>query len=221
MGKGTTALKKINAETKRLKKRHPGKKYATLRKEAAAKYNAGKLKPKRHKPAKKKKARRKAAVSGKRKYAVTHRVKKVGTRKKARKRIAAKRPAARVRTRTVTKTVYRRVGASGGNSMKMLVPILAIAGIGLAAYFLLKKPATNTLPALTSTANPARNQSATSILQYAQAAGASLAGLAALINALNGMSDSAVVDASQQVRSGMDINTALAIPTGGPSINLS
>jgi adenylate kinase len=55
----STTLKKITAEAKRIRKRHPGKKWITAVKEAGAKYRGGKLG--KTKVAKKKTARKKAA----------------------------------------------------------------------------------------------------------------------------------------------------------------
>jgi hypothetical protein len=201
---GVTALKKINTRTKQLKKLHPGKKYATLRKQAASEYNSGSLPKKR---------RKRARVSGKKKYSVTHRVKKVGTHKKRKRHTTKKQVVTRTRTRT--KTVYRRVGASGKSSMMPL----AIAALGLGALYLFtRSSSSSTLPTLNATANPARAQAQNSLLQYAQAAGYGIDAIANLIYALNNSTDAAVVSAAQTPQ--QTIDTTLAVPTGGPSIHL-
>lgn len=68
----STALAKINAEVKRLKKKHPGKKHVTLQKEAGRAYRAGKL----------------GGVKKKKKVGTTHRKKKSAHRThKARRRV--------------------------------------------------------------------------------------------------------------------------------------
>lgn len=197
--KGVTALKKINARTKQLKKKHPGKKYNTLRKQAAAEYKSGRLPKKRaatkHKPAKK---RRKAAVTGKRKYKVTHKVKKLaGPKRKARKRAPAKRKVI-VRTRTRTVTKYKRVGAAKSKSMMPL--IVGITGLGLLAYFLLKPK--SAVPPLVTSNNAVRNQAASNLVAIAQQAGTGLSQLTALINSINKMTDSQVAAAASSVNAG-------------------
>src|SRR3954463_14389548 len=96
--KGATALKKINARAKALKKKFPGAKRTTLMKKAGAEYRAGKLKPKR-KAVKRKAVRRKKARIGR----VYHVV--VAGKKHRRK----KRSVARARTRRKVGSVRRRV----------------------------------------------------------------------------------------------------------------
>lgn len=223
--KGTTALTKIRTRTKQLQKKHPGKKYATLRTQATSEYNSGRLPKARKKSAPKKKARAKRRKVGsvKRlgaKYKVYHEVKKVGKRKR-RRSVAGKRSKPKVVTRTRTVTKYRRVGKAG---MSTTTKILLIAGLGIGAYLLLRKPAAVTVPGvavpLQQTGNVTRDNSAAQLLIYAQAAGAGIAAITALINSLNGMSDAAVVSSYEQVRGGADINTLLALPTGGPGINI-
>jgi hypothetical protein len=223
--KGTTALTKIRIRTKQLQKKHPSKKYRTLQKQAAGEYRAGSIPKARKKSAPKKKARSKRRKVGSvaklgTRYKVYHEVKKVGKRK--RKRSTAGKPAKRkvvTRTRTVTK--YRRVGKAG---MSTATKIAIGVGLVAAAYLLLKKPSAVSVPgvpvALVQTGNTARDTYASSLLQYAQAGGAGITALTNLINSLNGMNDAAVVSNYQMVQQGGDINTLLALPTGGPSINI-
>lgn len=205
---GATALTKINKRVKQLQKKHPNAKRTTLQKQAGREYRNGTMPKPRKKAAKAKPRKRaKAKVSGKRKYKVTHRVKriaKVGTVKRHRKRAKPRPKAHRP----------RRVGASG----KSMVPLLlGVAALGVVGYMLLK-PKTPTLPvALAPSTNVARNAAASNVLAYAQAAGAGISALTALINALNGMSDSAVVTASSQIKAGTPID--VAVPNGGPGID--
>lgn len=216
----SNALKKVNAYVKVLKKRHPGAKHSTLQKQAGKAYREGTIPKARKKPAKRKtrrKAARKVSKVGAH-YKVYHEVKKVGKRRKRathRKRAKTTRKKARVRVvhKTVTRT--RRVGGMG----KSVAPLLALAAVGIGAYLLLKpKTTTSTAPALVLTGNPTRDSSAQSLLQYAQAASLGATAIATLINSLNNMNDAAVVQAAQQPS--YSINTLLAVPTGGPSINL-
>jgi hypothetical protein len=220
MGKGIAALAKIRKRTKQLQKKHPGKKYATLRTQAKNEYNAGTIPKARKKPAKskskRKPAKQKVSKVGSH-YKVYHEVKKVGKRKKraTRKRAAPKRTKSRARVRVVHRTVTRtrRVGGMG----KSIMPLLAVAALGVGAYLLLK-PKTTAAPPLVPTGNTTRDTSAQNILAYAQAAGLGIAAITNLINSLNNMSDAAVVQAA--ARPDLSINTLAAVPTGGPSINL-
>lgn len=219
----SAALKKINARVKQLQKKHPKSKRVTLQKQAGREYKAGKLKThrKKTKAAPKRKARRASGVGSK--YKVYHEVKKVG---KARKKRTARRSKPKVKTvtRVRTRTVYKRRQSVGRSGMSSIMPIVAIAGLGLIAYMLLKPKTTVTVPGVSTplvlTGNPTRDTSAQNVLAYAQAAGIGLSAITALINSLNSMSDSAVVDVAQQAQSGTSINTLLALPTGGPSIHL-
>lgn len=219
----SAALKKINARVKQLQKKHPKSKRVTLQKQAGREYKAGKLKThrKKAKPAPKRRARKASGVGSK--YKVYHEVKKVG---KARKKRTARRSKPKVRTvtRVRTRTVYKRRASVGRSGMSSIMPVVAIAGLGLIAYMLLKPKTQVTVPGVSTplvlTGNPTRDNSAQNVLAYAQAAGIGLSAITALINSLNSMSDSAVVDVAQQAQSGTSINTLLALPTGGPSINL-
>lgn len=201
-----TALKKINARAKALKKKHPGKKYKTLQKQAGAEYRAGKLKAKR-KPAK-----RKAA-------------KKTTTRRKTTRRKTTRRKVGKAQTVVYSlgklikrkrrkspkkKRTSRRVG-KGGSSM---MPLIIIGGLAAAAYFLFK-PATP--PVLYQTSNPIRNSSANNILLYASAAGMTAKAIADLINAINNSSDADVAAAGGNGPGSVDL-TKLR-PSAG-SINI-
>lgn len=199
--KGITALNKIRARTKQLQRKHPGKKYSTLQKQASSEYKSGRIPKKRaaHKPKKRRK------VTGTRKYKVSHRVKTVGAvktvRKSHKRRKAPKRrvlTVVRVRTRTVTKA--RRVG--GGGSKSMLPMLLGIAVVGVGAYLLMRKSTPTTPVPLVTTPNVARNTAAANLVQVATSAGASITALTNLIKTLNSMSDSQVVAAQQQVATG-------------------
>jgi hypothetical protein len=209
MGKGTTALKKINARTKKLKKLHPGKKYSTLRSQAAREYNAGTI-PKARK--------KRAKVTGKRKYKVYHEVKKVGRKRKRapRKKTTT---AVRYKTRTRTVTKVRRVGAMKKSSIGLIIGLGAAAVVG---YLLLSKSATPALPLVVPKTTAAGTAATNNILAYAQAAGATATQLAALINSLNGSSDAAVVSASQEINTNPSVpDLTNLLPQGGPGITLN
>lgn len=192
------ALKKINERVKQLQKKHPNAKRKTLQKQAGREWKSGKLK-----------ARKKAAPK---------RVKSVRRKTVAKKRAAVrkrpiKRAARRVRTRTITKTVYkvrrvkikskprRRVGSRtmGGKS---LMPIVAIAALGVGAYLLLSKPATP--PSYIQTGNYQRDNAASNILAYATAAGLAASAIAKLIDSLNNSSDSTVISAGQNPQQSLE-----------------
>jgi hypothetical protein len=232
----STALKKINIRVKQLQKKHPGAKRVTLQRQAGAEYRAGKLKPKRKRAAapKRKRAKR-AKVAGKR------RPRRIGSSGNTRTATRASTSRNRTATKTITAHIKvggvrkrkrsravvkhprrRRVGATG---MKSLMPILLLGGVGILAYMLLKPKTAVSVPGvatpLTLTGSAARDTAAQNILAYAQAAGTGVSALTALINSLNSMGDASVVSANEQVQSGMGINTLLALPTGGPSINIS
>jgi len=185
---GSTALKKINARVKVLAKKHPGKKRTTLQKQAGAEYRAGKLKARR-KPAKRKSPKRKAVRRRRHVGAKVGSHKRVVRRRKSvRRRVkrAVSRPRVIVRTRTRTKTVRiasrRRVG-----SKKSLLPVLAIAGAAVAAYFLLKP---KTAPIIYPTGNTYRDSTSQQLLQYAQAAGATATAIAQLVATINAANQS-------------------------------
>lgn len=181
MGLGN-ALRKINAEARRLRKKHPGAKYSTLQKQAGKAYKAGKLKNKK---------RRKVG-----KVAKVAKVGKVRKRKATRRKAAKPRVVVRTRTRTVTKV--RRVGKA--STMDKLLPVLAIAGIGLLAYKLISdRPAANSQQYM-PTGNYQRDNSAANILAWATAGGIAINAIANLIQMLNSKSDNEVVNASQQVQ---------------------
>lgn len=176
------ALKKINARVKVLQKKHPNAKRKTLQKQAGREYKAGKLKVKRKPVAKKKPVKRKAV---KRSIA---RIAKPATLGKLYKR--------RKRATRAKKVVRRRVNGKVGKS-SMLLPVVALGGLAVLAYFMLK-PATNTqVPALYQSQNVQRNQSASNILAYASAGALTISAIAKLIEALNSSDDKTVVAAGQ------------------------
>ncbi len=209
-----TALQKFNKQVDALAKKHPNKKRKTLQRELSKKWKSG------NKGASKPKKKRKA-VTGKRKYKVTHKVKKVGAVKHKRKRASRKKAAApkvRVVRRTVTK--YRSVGKrSSGTNTALIIGGLAVAGV--AAYLLLKPKAVPNMPPLVTTGNTTRDSAAQNLLAYAQAANLGVTAITALINSINNWSDSSVISASSQVATGNTHIADIAPPTGGPSITLS
>lgn len=182
---GATALKKINARVKVLAKKHPGKKRTTLQKQAGKEYREGKLK--KRAPAKRK-------ATHKRKKAVVKRV-KAAPRKRVRKsRPVAKRKVYKakvVKVKAYKGKRYKRV--SGIGKLSSLVPIVAVAGLGLVAYYLYTK---STTPTLNTTTNPYRAQAQTSILQWAALAGMTATAIANLINSINASDDNTVIQAA-------------------------
>lgn len=176
------ALKKISARAKALKKKHPGKKYKTLQKQAGAEYRAGKLKAKR-KPAAKKKATRKKTT---RRKSPRRKIGKAQTVVYSLGKLIKRK---RRKSKPKQKRTGRRVSGKGSSMM----PLIAIAGLGIVAYMLLKPAA----PAaqLYQTSNPQRNTSANNILLYATAAGMTAKAIADLITAINNSPDAAVVAA--------------------------
>ncbi len=182
------ALKKISQRTKQLQKRNPKKKYRTLQRQAAKEYKAGKLKTPKRKPAKKKPVKRKAA-------------KKIAPRKKVvrRKRAIVKTTkrrvvrAKRVKVKAYKATRYKRVSGMG-----KMMPLLAVAALGVGAYLLLKRPA----PVASNygympTGNPTRDANANAVLTWATAASLGAAAISKILQALNSKSDTQVQSAAQ------------------------
>jgi hypothetical protein len=206
------ALKKINARAKALKKKHPGKKYKTLQKQAGAEYKAGKLKSKR--PAKRKPAKRAARRGPAKRRKARRRVGKPNTVVYSLGKLVRRRRKSPKRKQKTKRRVGRRV--SGNSSM---MPVILI-GLAAAAYFLLKPAA---VPVLYQSSNVARNNATNNIMNYATAAGLTAQAIAALINSLNSSSDSDVINAGnnpasavQQVTASMPTANVQA-PTGGPA----
>jgi hypothetical protein len=209
----SNVLKKITTRAKALKKKHPNAQWKTLVKQAGREYRTGTI------PKKRKKVAKVGKVSGKRRYKVTHRVKKVGAvkrRKPAKKSVrpARSKPVTRVIRRTRTIMKVRKVGAR--SPINKLMPLLLLAGAGIIAYMILKPRTTTPANTLVLTGNSTRDNSAQNLLSYATAAGLGVDAILKIINALNNSSDSAVVTAAQSPD--LSINTLLAQPTGGPSI---
>jgi len=192
---GVTALKKINARTKQLKKKHPGKKYSTLRKQAASEYNAGRL-PKKRKAAAPKKHRRRKKHTAHRKAAG------VGKVKTTRRRATRKRHAPKVITRTRTVTKIKRVGAARKSNTGL---ILGLGALGLGAVYLMTRkktvPVNGSNVPLTLTGNTSRDAAAQDLVTWATAASLGVTALTNLINAINNASDSQVTSAATQAQS--------------------
>lgn len=181
MGLGN-ALRKINAEAKRLRKKHPNAKYSTLQKQAGRAFKAGKLK------------KRKSRSTGK--VAKVAKVGRVRKRKTTRRKAAKPRVVVRTRVRTVTKV--RRVGKA--STMDKLLPVLAIAGVGLLIYKVVSdRPAANSQQYM-PTGNYQRDNSAANILAWATAGGIAINAITALIKMLNEKSDAEVIQAGNQVQ---------------------
>lgn len=190
------ALKKIQARVKKLRKRYPKKKYSSLMKQAGKEYKAGKLKPRKKSAPKRKKPVRRKAV---------HRKKPVARKKAVRRRKATKPRVLRRKTVVVYRSKKRKsrrrvsgIGAVGNKIMKVL-PLVAL---GVGAYLLLKPKAAPA--AIVQTTNPVRNQTASDVLLYAQAAGMTAAAIAKLIDAINSSNDSQVQKIYDNVKSGQD-----------------
>ena len=201
----STALKKINARAKQLKKKHPNAKYKTLQKQAGKEFKAGKLKAKR-KPAKRKSVNRKRTVGAirKRKTSVPRkRTKRLGAKARARviTRVITK---VRYRTRAKKQTKRRRIGAAGSKSM---VPLLIGGAVVLGLGYMLLKKSTGT-PTLIQTGNQQRNSSANNVLAYATAVGLGISAIAKLIDALNNSGDTAVITAGQNPQGYIDQGTS-------------
>lgn len=213
--KGITAMTKIRVRTKELQKKHPGKKYSTLRTQAKNEYNSGKL---THKPKKKR-----AKVAGKRKYKVTHRVAKVGkvAGPKKRRKSSPRKQAVKVVHRTRTVTRYKTVRGPGSKTNTLLI-VGGLAVAGVLAYTLLNRSSTTSTPSIILTGNAARDNAAQNLVAYAQAANLGISAITSLINSINSWGDNSVISASTQVSSGTSNIGDIAVlpPSGGPSIHL-
>ncbi len=176
-----TALKKITARVKTLRKKHPKAKYKRLQQQAGKEYKAGKLKNKtarkkvsgvKRKSAKKV-VRRKAARKRTPKVKVITRSIIVGTVKHKRRRKAApKRKAVR----------RRKVGGMGSNTLPIILGIGALAAV---AYFALKPATPIAQMAYNPTGNQTTDNKAAEIMAWASAAGLGITAITALVNALN------------------------------------
>ena len=181
-----SALKKIVARVKQLRKKHPNAKYRSLQKQAGKEFKAGKLKAKR-KPAKKRVLKAKKRVL----HGATRR-----------RKVQRKTKSAKVRTRTITVVKVRRIrvkakprkrGRVGSTSSKSMLPlILGVAAVGGLAYMLLKKPAVQ----YQQTGNVIRDNSANNVLSWATAAGLGISAISKLIDALNNSTNSQVTNAA-------------------------
>lgn len=161
----TTALKKIAARVKVLKKKHPNAKHSTLQKQAGREYRNGKLKTTR----KKKTVRKAVARKPAKKKAVKRRrrVSAVSVVK-----VAARRYVKRRRRTTAKKTTRRcRVGGMSGTTKTLLI-VGGVAVVGLLAYMALKKPDTTQAQAYGwAPTGDVRDNRAQEIVAWATAAG--------------------------------------------------
>lgn len=214
--KGSSALKKITTAAKAYRKKHPGASWKSAVKKAGTAYRTGKLKPKR-KPAKKaakKRVVRKRVVRKKTIARKKYSPRKVAKRKsvkrsKSRKRVGAvssvtgtKKRRTYKKRRKVAKVSGVRRRVSGGGKNKLLT-ILAIAGVGIGAYMLLK--GNQPRPVYYQTGNYARDMQAQQILSWVTAAGATASQLAALINSLNNKTDAQIQQDYYNIQSGGNI----------------
>lgn len=203
----STALQKITAEAKRIKKNHPNKhrKYSGYQKEAAAKYRAGTIGKRKSAPRKKKhKAKKRKRASPRKRVAA---VGKVKTTRRKKRTVHRKRPHRRKGSRRMGAVKRRRSSGSGGISTNKL---LLLGGLAFGAYMLFKPAATTTklpagAPPLVTTTNPVRNNQANDILAYATAGGLAIDAILKLIDHLNSQPDGEVQDIYDNIKSGYGI----------------
>jgi hypothetical protein len=191
--KGSSVLKKITTYAKKLRKKHPSAKWSSLVKQAGASYRSGKMgrRKKRH-SAPKRKARRvtiNVKVGSRRR---SHRAKRKTARRVGKKKfilvdsatgekrmLKANVAVARRKRHKTYKPVRvehcRRVSGKKSNMTSMLL----LGALGLGVVYLMTRP---TVPALTPAAAAAGGST---LLQAAQAAGASATALIAIVNKLN------------------------------------
>lgn len=119
------------------------------------------------------------------------------------KRTSSRKPVRSVIKRTVVK--YRQVGKR--SSMNKLLPMLAIAAVGVGAVYLMtkKSAAQSQLPPIQQTANPVRNDQSAQIVNYAIAGGLAIDAVIKLINSLNTKSDAEVSNLYNNVQQGYGI----------------
>lgn len=188
--KGATALKKIRARAKQLKKKSPGAKYQNLMKKAGAEYRAGKLKTRKKSSSRKRKPAKRKGVARKKTFA---RPRKVVRRKDnvtiildAAKKPRKRRTYRRLRTKKGAFRGYRRIGKKGNGFMWLVLGAAALFGI---VYIVNnQKQRVQYIP----TGNVNRDNTASNILAYAQAANLSLAAITKLIAQINASDDNQV-----------------------------
>lgn len=168
-----SALQKIRARVKVLRKRHPGAKFRTLQKQAGKEFKAGKLKARRS-PGKKSRP-----VKRRKRRASVKRVTRVRTR-----RVTVYKT--RYRTRAKKRTVRRR-RVSGIMGMSKNTGMLVIAGIALLGVFLIMK--NRTPPLMIPSGNMQVANNASQAIAIAQAAGATAAAVAKMIAQFNASND--------------------------------
>jgi len=196
------ALKKITARAKALKKKHPGKKYKTLQKQAGKEYKAGKLrgavgsvrkkarKKSVRKPIKprKRKAAKPRSIGAKRRKTVSLKnvqhviVKRRG--KKSWQQIAGTKRAKR--KYKVTHRV-RRVSGTKSNLLPLLIGGAVLLG---AAYFMLRPKA----PAVILTSNLQRNAAGNSLLTAMTAAGLAANLISKIMDQFNNSDDATAIN---------------------------
>jgi len=206
----TNQLTKITKRAKAIRRAHPGKSWRTAVKDAGREYRTGKLK--RKAAPRKRKAVRKRARPRRRVGAFLPTTGKRGPREtviRTRSRVGAHKRKPRRRKKPVSHSVARprrrRVGQSATST---LMPIVALGGLGLLAYALLRKPA-QPAPApasgLATTGNQYRDATAQRILAYATAAGIAADAIWKLIQSLNRASDADVNQIYDSIESGSGI----------------
>lgn len=193
------ALKVINKRANQLHKRHPGKKRATLLKQAGKEYRAGKLSGKK----------KRRTVARANKIVVVGAVKRKTRKRKLqtvpkRKRVYK---AKRVSVKSYKAKRYRRIAGKGSS----VTTALLVGGGLIAGYLLLKNfttPAPTTIPAAGyfNTGNQVRDNNANVVLSYATAAGLTLTAIAKLISVINSSSDSQVSSAASNPGSFVSAN---------------
>lgn len=168
----SNVLRKLNNRVKQLKRLHPGASRENLMKRAGKEYRAGKLKNVskmrkvgKAKTAAPKKAKRKTVV----RTVVVHKVRRIKV-----------------------KHVRRRARVSGKGVG--LMPVVAVAALGIGAYLLLKPKTTQA--AYQPTGNIVRDNQASNVIAYATAAGLTITAITKLIEALNNSSDQQVAAAA-------------------------
>lgn len=192
-----SVLTRIVKRAKQMKKARPNKhrKWTGYVKDASAEYKRGGFK----------KAKKRKAVKRKKSVSSIGKVKRKRARKpltQVLKKLTRKRRSTRKRSVKVVKR--RRVGARGGKS---IMPVLAVAAIGLGAIWLLTKNKTTTpppggYPPLVATGNTGRDQTSQNILNYAMAAGLATDAIIKLIQALNNKSDADIQKVAQTIDAG-------------------
>ncbi len=199
----TTALKKITAEAKRIRKKKPKTTWKSAVRQAGAKYRSGKIrKPKKVGKVKKKRAAKKRSV---RKKAAPKKAARKRSSRKPTKAIQVVKVVRVTRVGRVSSPRRKRMAGSGGGGFKKFMPFLLLGGAALILWHIMKPKAPQVpagAPPLIQTTNQSRNQQTNEILQYALAGGLALDAITKLINALNSRSDTDIRDVYDEVNQG-------------------